>query len=338
MNKPEKLSLEKFTESIISCIQMDELYLQFEEFINELLTQIDSFNFTGNLEKDIISFMKIKIQIKDNYHMIFEKNKRTELVGYRILLSMLGVSLEQMKNIIIPNYRNLNTFNETKLTNNNNYASCIANLFIYGYNDDQLKNILNGDIITLKRFNLSQYDDLEEFIQTKKGNLRQTLEDAYKSRIENKKGYFVETNILGSIVKDLGYTYEAGKLDALEKYFDRKEAASDKNKRNPNIDLIIPSKENPILLIESSYQLTTASGQTKKIDANYDVYKAIKKYSKDLGREIIFINFVDGAGWKARGESDLSRLVSSCDYIINYNNLDHFKDILEYHLKEDKTI
>ena len=87
-------------------------------------------------------------------------------------------------------------------------------------------------------------------------------------------------------------------------------------------------------MIESTYQLTTASGQTKKIDANDSLFRAIKEYSMDSGQEVIFINFIDGAGWKSRGFADVSRLVSSCDYAINFNNLGHFEEIIKFYFNK----
>ena len=47
----------------------------------------------------------------------------------------------------------------------------------------------------------------------------------------------------------------------------------------------------------------------------------------------IFINFVDGGGWKQRGLADVSRLVSSCDYAINYKNLDLLEEVLKYYFQ-----
>ena len=105
----------------------------------------------------------------------------------------------------------------------------------------------------------------------------------------------------------------------------------------PLIDLIYPSKVKPKICIESSFQLTTASGQTKKIDSNNKLYKALKSFSEYIGREIIFINFVDGAGWIKRGEKDLKRFYDNCDYIINYQNLSELEKIIEYYkIKDDQ--
>jgi hypothetical protein len=156
--------------------------------------------------------------------------------------------------------------------------------------------------------------------------LLRIIEDKYDARLSNKRGYFIEDEVIGKIFHKKKLTYEKGKIDDLQNYYPR----TSKN-RNPNIDLIYPSKSNPKICIECTYQLTTASGQTKKIDSNNQLYKALKNYSKEKRHEITFINFIDGAGWIARGLSDLKRFYENCDYIINYNTISELEDIIDYY-------
>lgn len=330
--KPQKIDAKVIFETLIPCLPMDSLYFQFESFITEIMNKIYSFTFSGNNKDDLKRFLKLEIHKKSDFANMIKG--KTENIGYTTILTMMGISREQMKNIIAPNYTPLSSMKgritEKKIFANDQLYDAFVDLLLFGHSSDELASILNGDIVTLKRFNLENYENLKELFSNKT-IVRRLLEDTYKSRMGNKKGYSAETSILANIVDKYKIPHDAGEVPLLEKYFIRQSSDDDAKSRNPRIDLIIPSKDNPKILIESTYQLTTASGQTKKIDANDSLYKAIKEYEKDTGNEIVFINFIDGAGWKSRGFADVSRLVSSCDYAINYNNLAHFEDILKYY-------
>jgi len=335
MIKPEKLSPETIFNTLIPCLPMDSLYSQFESFISEIINQIYSFKFSGNNKEDLKRFLRLQISKKPDYKDMINGN--VENVGYTVILTMMGISREQMKNIIAPNHPSLaaikGKITEKKIFSDPDIYDAFTELLLSGQSDADLAKILNGDVVTLKRFNLENCSTLKELFSNE-AIVRRLIEDTYRSRMGNKKGYSTETSILASIVEKYNIPYEAGELPILEQYFIRQSSDSDAKSRNPRIDLILPSKSNPKILIESTYQLTTASGQTKKIDANDSLFRAIKEYSMDSGQEVIFINFIDGAGWKSRGFADVSRLVSSCDYAINFNNLGHFEEIIKFYFNK----
>ena len=330
MHKPIKRDANLIFNSLSACLPMKGIYTEFSLFIDDIITKIYEFKFSSDLKEDIKKFLLISLkQDETNKNFFIEGEK--EIVGYTILLSVLGISREKFKNLIFPNH----SFFKTSLSNvlkNEYYLDNLAKLLIFGDKNEELNSILNGDLLTLNRFCLHRYKCLYDLFSNK-FFVRRFLEDTYCSRLENKKGYFVEKNILGKEVEALGLQYEAGCVPCLEKYFQRTSPSGDSKSRNPRIDLVIPSLNNPKILIESTYNLTTASGQTKKADANDDLYRAICKYNEENEEKIIFINFIDGGGWKTRGLADVSRFISSCDYAINYNNLDLLTDVLKYYFK-----
>lgn len=326
--KPTKIDPKNFFESLSACLPMNNLYVQFNAFIEGILNVVDGFETTDNTKDDILRFLKLNLEHKIQFDIMIEGN--VENIGYTVLLTLMGISREQMKNIIIPfhSYFFIEGAKATvsKVFKDPKLLLKLVDLLYEGKNNSELSEILSGDTITLNRFSLCDLDSFNDLIKNKL-ILKRLVEDTYKSRMQNKKGYSTETGILAGIVDSLGIPHEAGEVPALEKYFPRDENDEEKA-RNPRIDLVIPSKENPKILIESTYNLTTASGQTKKMDANDSLFRAIKKYREETKREIIFINFVDGAGWKSRGYPDVSRLVNSCDYAINYKNLELLKQVL----------
>ena len=100
---------------------------------------------------------------------------------------------------------------------------------------------------------------------------------------------------------------------------------------NVDIDIAIPSLEDPWVIIMSSFQETTSSGQTTKTRDMLAAYTRINESNSRFGENRAFINFVDGGGWLAR-RRDLMRLVDQCHYFINLQNLDMFEAIVLRHV------
>lgn len=80
------------------------------------------------------------------------------------------------------------------------------------------------------------------------------------------------------------------------------------------IDFLIPSAENPRLIIESSYLTTTSSGQGDKAKTEI----AIRNLLDSQYPNALFIGFIDGIGWYVR-QSDLSRMVSAYHDVFTYH-------------------
>lgn len=89
---------------------------------------------------------------------------------------------------------------------------------------------------------------------------------------------------------------------------------------------MIPSKEAPLLIIESSVSTTTSSGNGDKAKAENGVNPLNKKYYPDA----IFIGFIDGVGWVTR-TSDAERMCEGFDDVFTFHpdELDRFIDLLK---------
>ena len=83
------------------------------------------------------------------------------------------------------------------------------------------------------------------------------------------------------------------------------------------MDFIIPNKENPEIVIESSFLVTTSSGQGDKSKTEISVDGLIKEHYPHAK----FVGFVDGIGWYVR-KKDLERMVGA------------YEDVFTFHLSE----
>lgn len=97
---------------------------------------------------------------------------------------------------------------------------------------------------------------------------------------------------------------------------------------NKNIDFLIPNVNAPIILIESSYNITTGSGQSKRADQLVEYYSALMRHNANhRPNRIMMINYCDGFGWVGR-QNDLHRIYDASDFVFNQNNLNILDEIL----------
>lgn len=101
---------------------------------------------------------------------------------------------------------------------------------------------------------------------------------------------------------------------------------------NKNIDILIPSVNSPIILIESSYNITTGSGQSKRADQLVEFYGTLMRHNANhRANKILMLNYCDGFGWIGR-QNDLHRIYDASDFVFNQKNLNILDDILnEYY-------
>lgn len=111
-----------------------------------------------------------------------------------------------------------------------------------------------------------------------------------------------------------------------------------KNVRIPKLDrtvsFVLESSKNPKLILDVSYCVTTSSSQgSKKEDARKT--ESIIKAECKSGNNIIYVNFLDGAGWIGR-QADLREIYRCSDYVVNLKNINLLKDIINTHVDDLK--
>jgi hypothetical protein len=101
---------------------------------------------------------------------------------------------------------------------------------------------------------------------------------------------------------------------------------------NKNIDFLIPSVITPIILIESSYNITTGSGQSKRADQLVEFYSTLMRHNANhRANRIIMLNYCDGFGWVGR-QNDLHRIYEASDFVFNQRTLNVLDEVLnEYY-------
>jgi len=80
------------------------------------------------------------------------------------------------------------------------------------------------------------------------------------------------------------------------------------------MDFIIPNKQNPLIIAESSFLATTSSGQGDKSKTEISIDSLIKSHYPKAK----FIGFVDGIGWYVR-KGDLKRMVTAYEDVFTFH-------------------
>ncbi len=193
------------------------------------------------------------------------------------------------------------------------FAEKLAALFIEGNNNPLLTKLIAP--FYLEQLSLAEnWHTIIHDPNLVRKAIRQKLEGEYT----DKKGDAIEGLIrykLDKIYQQYGVTYSKGQVRLLGK----------------EIDHAIPSIADPFVLIMTSYMETTSSSQTTRANEQSEMYGVLQAENRRYGIELVFVNFVDGAGWLAR-RPDLRKLHAGCDYIINLNTLDRLEAIICKHV------
>jgi len=199
-----------------------------------------------------------------------------------------------------------------KIIQDPNFARMIAELLLNGKNDRELK-------IYIPRYYLETLNYREirgSSLAARRIRYKRSLIGTYGGR----KGYKVENLIrqeLAKIQSRHGTPFGKGRSRIID----------------TDIDFAVPNVEDPWIIIMSSFQETTSSGQTTKARDMLSAYLRVLEHNSRNRENRAFINFVDGGGWLAR-KRDLARLVDQCHYFINLQNLDMLEAIVLKHVPE----
>lgn len=286
--------------------------------------------------KELLLVLRNKVLtegLKKDFFVELIRNKKN---GLRALLALTGISNEYLKRLItlirVIDDEELNRltlkdkwqtgieeideggvseWSDSKIANliksNENFAKGIVNIFFEGSTVPVLTQAL--PLFELKKLSVEKLEfKIESLVDTL---IRYKEKGSYAGKKENNPEVLID-----NILDELEIPYTSGDLQKLV-------GVLDEEKRT--MDFIIPDQDNPLLIIESSYVVTTSSGQGDKAKTEINVAKLIKKhYPKAL-----FIGFVDGIGWYVR-KNDLKRMVGAYDEVFTFHKeeLNRFKELL----------
>ena len=232
----------------------------------------------------------------------------------KIIVAMAGGSEEKLKRIVASFFDGASI---SKVNTNREIRQRVASFLIEPENE---RSFVPHFI--RKSFQLpTNWIDLLKDKKYMSGVARKSMSAKYSAKM----GFGLEHRV-ASIVKESGFSYEKGPVYLVD---------------NKEVDLSIPNKSDPQIMIMVSYQVTTGSGQTTKANEQSQIYSTIHKLNRSrvgmsvsraatpgTRKERIFINVVDGGGWIAR-KNDLEQLWTNCDYCYTYKTLPELRNLLE---------
>lgn len=97
------------------------------------------------------------------------------------------------------------------------------------------------------------------------------------------------------------------------------------------MDFAVPDKTHPKIIIESSFVMTTSSGQGDKSKEEIAMNSLLRKHYPKAK----FLGFVDGIGWYVR-KADLKRMVEAFEDVFTFHSeeLDRFESLIKEYNKQ----
>lgn len=186
----------------------------------------------------------------------------------------------------------------------------VLNLIFAGRDDEKLKAKIPAfylDNMAIDKTTLAKLTDKNSIrLFVKRG-----LEGKYSNNIGDLVLGEIETK-LRSVCASHGLEYE-------------------KNVRVPALDravsFVLESSDDPQVIIDVSYSVTTSSSQGTKKEMARKTETYVKQKRAE-GKKVIYINFLDGAGWIGR-QADMREIHRCSDYVLNFNNINILEDIIE---------
>lgn len=306
--------------------------ITFENWKNSMSFMIDDRfdnNFLNSIRTitELINRSTIDFQNQDRLSNFLTNNtgQITALTKLKAFISLIGLSEERLKRVVSMvrfKFYGIEFRTEwpvkrisNEMIANEELRNLLVNFFINGRNSRIGAEI---PLYYMRNFNLTNQEfitDLSEF--------------NYVERILN------DNEIQGKYSNQVGAHVEKIIQDHLNDYREninhnlRYEIQKEFPLLNKNIDFLIPNVEAPIILIESSYNITTGSGQSKRADQLVELYGILMRHNANhRDNKILMLNYCDGYGWVGR-QNDLHRIYDASDYVFNQNNLNVLSTVLD---------
>lgn len=250
------------------------------------------------------------------------------VVKLKAFVSLIGLSEERLKRVVsLLRYRHheedfrtewdVNRISRT-IQNDSNFRELLIEFFIGGRNSRIGAEI---PLYYMRNFKLTNSEFLAD-LRDHKYVERILNDNEIQGKYSNEVGAHVER-----IIQTRLDSYKA-RVNSTLQYEVQKEFPL----LNKNIDFLIPSVSAPIILIESSYNITTGSGQSKRADQLVEFFSTLMRHNANhRANRIIMLNYCDGFGWVGR-QNDLHRIYEASDFVFNQRTLNVLDEVLsEYY-------
>ena len=206
-------------------------------------------------------------------------------------------------------------WSDKKIKNKLRSSSCfrkgIVNILYEGATVTALARIL--PLFELKKLSVSKLSfDPEAMIDTL---IRYKEKGSYAGHKSRNPEIVIE-----ELLADMEIKYARGDLPKLKQH-------DQASKRM--MDFIIPDRNNPQVIIESSYMTTTSSGQGDKSKVELSMRHLIKNHYPQAR----FWDFVDGIGWYVR-QTDLRRMVEAYEDVFTFRD----DEVMRFRLSLEKVM
>lgn len=246
-----------------------------------------------------------------------------EKESIKYIISLLGISSERFKRIIsmIRKDRGFEFSTEwsenslrTFMLHNEDMMNTICDLFLQGRQQEYFINKIPKfylDSLVIDGATIQRLTD-KEYIRSL---VKNRLEGSYSNKIGDLIQSEIENKIKSACIS-IGLDYEN---EIHSKLLGR------------NVNFIIKDGKEPLFFIDVSYAVTTSSSQSTKKNAALDAISKIRSYNQKNQTNIIYINFLDGAGWIGR-QSDMREIHRCSDYVLNLETIDMLDTIVKKHI------
>jgi hypothetical protein len=274
-----------------------------------------------NAMKETLLIIKNRVETEGLKKEIFEQLLLEKENGLKALLSLTGFSNEYFKRLItiirIVDNNELNklvyrdqwytdTSNDIKewsdktiqhlISSNIYFRRGIVNIFFEGASVQFLAEVI--PLFELKKLSIAKLRfDVSELIDTL---IRYKEKGSYSGMKENNPEIIVEELLHG-----LSIPFDKGDL---------RELISNAPNEKRTMDFIIPNKYAPLIVVESSFLVTTSSGQGDKSKTEIAIDALLKEHYPNSR----FIGFIDGIGWYVR-KKDLRRMVNAYEDVFTFH-------------------
>ena len=277
----------------------------------------DEYEIYLNSLKEMVVELQNDLKVEGLKKEIIERFIQKEN-GLRVLLGLTGFSNESLKRLLtLIQYKEIEIVKELSdkqieksIKNDESFRKRIVDFFFKDL-DSFIQRTLKP--FELKKLGKIKLEDIKSMsLETIDTLIRYKEKGSYTGKKQNNAETVIE-----DILDGLEIPYEHGDLPLLV------ENEPDKKR---TMDFIIPDKENPQLIVESSFVTTTASGQGDKAKTEIAIGRLLKKYYPKAK----FVGFVDGIGWAVR-PGDLERMNGAYEDVYTFHNedLNKFKNLLK---------
>lgn len=306
--------------------------LNFNDWKNSMSFMIDD-NFDNNFLQSINPITQLinnscndfRDKARLSAFLTTDSGNITALTKLKAFVSVIGLSEERLKRVTsLVRFRVFGEEFKTEwsverisriLTNNQDLLDLLVDFFINGRNSRIGQEIPLYYMRNFKLLDQAFITDLSEYNYVD----RILNDNEIQGKYSNEVGAHVE-QIIQAKLEEYRININNALTFEIQKEFPL---------LNKNIDFLIPSVQSPTILIESSYNITTGSGQSKRADQLVELYGILMRHNANhRANKILMVNYCDGFGWVGR-QNDLHRIYDASDYVFNQNNLGVLDDVLD---------